>query len=143
MTARQTDTVLTMLHEVPNPALPPGSGVMTALVEIPPGSAGSPPHRHSGPVFGYVTEGEMLFELEGEAPRPIRAGEAFSEPGGDLVHWQAANLLAGQWTRFVVVMVCAPGVPMLTYLDEREIAERQPRRHPAARTAPGTPGARP
>jgi quercetin dioxygenase-like cupin family protein len=132
-----SDTVLTTLHEVPDPALPAGSHVMTALVEIPPGSAGSPPHRHSGPVFGYVTEGEMLFELEGEEPRPIRAGEAFSEPGGDVVHWQAANLRAGEWTRFVVVMVCAPDVPMLTYLSEEEAAQRQSLRHPAARVATG------
>ena len=25
----------------------------------------TPPHRHSGPVFGYMLEGEMIFELEG------------------------------------------------------------------------------
>lgn len=106
---------------------------MIALLEIPPGSAGAPPHRHSGPVFGYVTEGEMLFELEGELPRPIRAGEAFSEPGGDVVHWQAANLLTDAWTRFIAVMVCAPDVPMLTFLSAEEAAERQPLRHPSAR----------
>jgi quercetin dioxygenase-like cupin family protein len=137
MSTPQSDTVFTTLHEVPDPALPDGSGVTTALVEVPPGSAGAPPHRHSGPVFGYGTEGEILFELEGEPPRPIRAGQAFSEPGGDTVHWQAANLLAGEWTRFVAVMVCAPGVPMLTYLSDEEIAGRQPLRHPAARPATG------
>jgi quercetin dioxygenase-like cupin family protein len=62
-------------------------------------------------------------KLEGQTPRLVRAGDAFSEPGGDVVHWQAAN-----WTRFVAIMVCAPGVPMLTYLTVEEIAERQPRR---------------
>jgi quercetin dioxygenase-like cupin family protein len=128
MTTPKTDTVLTMLGEVPAPFLPSGAGVMTALVEIPPGSPGSPPHRHSGPVFGYVTEGEMLFELEGEAPRVIRAGEAFSEPGGDVVHWQAANNVDDAWTRFVAVMVCAPGIPMLAFLTAEEIRDRQHRR---------------
>lgn len=132
MTTPLTDTRVTMLHEVAAPELPAGSGVMTALVEVPPGSAGSPPHRHSGPVFGYVTEGEMIFELEGEAPRLIRVGEAFSEPGGDVVHYQAANNRSDVWTRFVVVMVCRPGVPMLTYLTPDEIAQRRHLRHPAA-----------
>ena len=33
-------------------------------VTLPPGSPGSPPHRHSGPAFGYVVEGEMIFELD-------------------------------------------------------------------------------
>ena len=33
----------------------------------------------------------MLFELEGEPPRVIRAGEAFWEPGGDVIHYSDAN----------------------------------------------------
>lgn len=49
------------------------------LIELPPGDPGTPPHRHSGPVFGYMLEDEMEFELEGEPERVIRAGEAFWE----------------------------------------------------------------
>ncbi len=50
---------------------------MTVVIDYPPGSAGAPPHRHpSGPAFGYMLEGEMLFELEGAAtarhPTPAR-----------------------------------------------------------------------
>ncbi|WP_206681709.1 cupin domain-containing protein [Actinomadura sp. J1-007] len=104
-----SNTVLTtLLHLVP-PFLPEGAEVMTMTVELPPGDAGTPPHRHSGPVFGYLTEGEMVFELEGEPERVIRAGEAFWEPGGDVIHYQAANNLADAWTRFVVVMIGVPG----------------------------------
>ncbi|MEU5567535.1 hypothetical protein [Micromonospora musae] len=33
------------------PALPQGSHVMTATIELPPGDPGSPPHRHSGPML--------------------------------------------------------------------------------------------
>jgi quercetin dioxygenase-like cupin family protein len=29
------------------------------VVEYPPGDPGAPPHRHPGPAFGYVLEGEM------------------------------------------------------------------------------------
>jgi quercetin dioxygenase-like cupin family protein len=134
MTNRNT---LTTLHHVRPPALPVGAEVMTVIVEIPPGDPGSPPHRHSGPVFGYLLDGEMIFELEGEAPRIIRAGEAFWEPGGDVVHYQAANNLPDAWTRFVVVMIGPPGVPMLTYLTDDEIERRRGLRHPAA---PATKG---
>src|SRR4051794_23586255 len=66
------------------------SAAMVATVTIPPGDPGSGPHRHSGPVFGYVLEGEILFELEGERPHPVKAGEAFWEPGFEVVHYQAA-----------------------------------------------------
>ena len=94
---------------------------MIATVTIPPGDPGSGPHRHSGPVFGYVLEGEILFELEGERPYPIKAGEAFWEPGFEVVHYQAANLRTDIASKFVVFMLCAPDVPMMTYLDEAEI----------------------
>lgn len=33
----------------------------------------------------------MLFEVEGGPARVIRAGEAFWEPGGDLIHYQDSN----------------------------------------------------
>ncbi len=97
---------------------------MIATVTIPPGDPGSGPHRHSGPVFGYVIEGEILFELEGQRPYPIKAGEAFWEPGFEVVHYQAANLRTDIASKFVVFMLCAPDVPMMTYLDEAEIEER-------------------
>lgn len=126
------ETTLTILDEATPDRVPEGSAYMTAMVEVPPGHVGTPPHRHSGPVFGYVTEGELLFELEGEEPRTIEAGQAFWEPGGEVVHWLAANARDDVWTRFVVVMVCTPDVPMLVHLTEDERAERQSLRHPNA-----------
>ncbi|EXG81950.1 cupin domain-containing protein [Cryptosporangium arvum] len=124
------DDRFTVLADVERPDFPADAGVMTALVEVAPGSGGSPPHRHSGPVFGYVLEGEVIFELEGEAPRVLRAGDTFSEPGGDVVHYRAANNRPDAWARFLAVMVCAPGVEMLTYLTADEIAARRHLRHP-------------
>jgi quercetin dioxygenase-like cupin family protein len=110
------------------PSLPAGAHVMTATIELPPGDPGSPPHRHSGPVFGYMLEGEMVFELEGEAPRVITTGETFWEPGGDLIHYQAANHLTDRSSTFLVVMVCAPGQEMLTFVSAAELDERRDRR---------------
>ncbi|QNE18752.1 cupin domain-containing protein [Kribbella qitaiheensis] len=135
---------LTMLLDVTPPFLPPGAEVMTATIDLAPGDPGTPPHRHSGPVFGYVLEGELLFELEGEDPRVIHAGEAFWEPGGDLIHYQAANNLPDRPTRFVIVMLGVPGEPMLTLVAAAELETRRHRRGAspsdhATQPAGGTP----
>jgi quercetin dioxygenase-like cupin family protein len=119
------------------PWIPEGAHGMTQLVELPPADAGVAPHRHSGPVFGYVLEGRMLFELEGEAPREIVAGQAFWEPGGDVVHYQAANLEQNAWTRFIAVCICAPGVDMITMLEPDEIIARDHLRDPSVRKHAG------
>src|ERR1700754_4508416 len=118
-------TAPTVLQEAKPPFIPDGAEVMTVVVEFPPGDPGTPPHRHPGPAFGYVIEGEMRFELEGEPERVIRAGEAFWEPGGDLVHYQDGNNSADAWVRFFVPITCPPGKPMVPLVDEDELAERQ------------------
>ena len=94
------------------------------MIELAPGDPGTPPHRHSGPVFGYVTEGALLYEIEGAPERVITAGEAFWEPGGDRIHYRAGNQLAHGWTRFVAVMIGVPGRPMLTLVDPAELEPR-------------------
>ena len=48
------------LLEVVPPFIVQGSSAMVRLLELPPGDPGLGPHRHSGPVFGYMLEGEML-----------------------------------------------------------------------------------
>jgi quercetin dioxygenase-like cupin family protein len=127
------NTKVTDLLCVTPPPIPPGAHAMTQLVELPPADSGPEPHRHSGPVFGYVLQGRILFELEGQAPTEIAAGEAFWEPGGDVVHYQMRNLDTASWSRFLAVCICAPGVDMITMLEPQEIASRDPLRHPSAR----------
>jgi quercetin dioxygenase-like cupin family protein len=117
-------TELTTLLEAELDALPRPAEVMTVLIEVPPGAPGTPPHRHSGPVFGYVLEGELLYELEGSPARVIAPGEAFWEPGGERIHYKAANNLSDRWTRFVAVMVGVPGEPMLTPVPPEELERR-------------------
>jgi len=123
-------TALTVLQEVSPPFIPEGAHAMTVLLQFPPGDPGTPPHRHSGPCFGYVLEGEMLFELEGEPERVIRAGETFSEPGGDVIHYQDGNNRPDSWVRILITMLCAPGQPMLTLVEEEELAQRTHLRAP-------------
>ena len=117
---------LTVVQEVQPPSIPAGAHAMTVVIDYPPGSAGAPPHRHpSGPAFGYMLEGEMLFELEGEPPRVIRAGEAFWEPGGDVIHYSDGNNRDDTPLRFTVTMICDPNQPMLTLVSDDELAARQ------------------
>lgn len=119
------EPIITMLATVPGPHIPEPAEVMTILVTSPPGSPGTPPHRHSGPAFGYVIEGAVTFELEGEPVRVVRAGETFWEPGGDLIHYQDGNHLADETTRFVVTMFGVPGEPLLTFVTAEELEERR------------------
>jgi redox-sensitive bicupin YhaK (pirin superfamily) len=95
-----------------------------------PGDPGTPPHRHSGPAFGYVVKGAVRFELEGEPERVIEAGGTFWEPGGDAIHYQDGNALSDARTEFVVTMMCAPGKPMLELVDEEELKQRAHLRTP-------------
>ncbi|MFB4319269.1 cupin domain-containing protein [Actinomadura sp. 21ATH] len=123
-------SALTVLQEARPPFVPEGAHAMTVIIEYPPGDPGTPPHRHPGPAFGLVLEGEMLLELEGAPERVVRAGEAFWEPGGDVIHYQDGNNRDDVPVRFTVTMLCAPGEPMLTLVDEDELARRRDRRTP-------------
>jgi len=120
---------MTVIQSVTPPTIPQGADAMTAIIEWGPGDAGAPPHRHpGGPCFGYVLEGEMLFELEGEEPRVIRAGEAFWEPGGDVIHYSDGNNRDDVPLRFLVTMLCRPGVDMFVLVDDAELERRKDRR---------------
>ena len=50
----------------------------TFEVTFEPGAAGSP-HRHPGPIFGYVLEGELEFAVGEDKPRTLKAGDTFYE----------------------------------------------------------------
>ncbi|WP_082569947.1 cupin domain-containing protein [Mycobacterium sp. Root135] len=132
-TSDGTTSPLTVIQSVTPPFIPQNADVMTVIIEWPAGSPGARPHRHpGGPAFGYVLEGEMLFELEGEAPRVIKAGEAFWEPGGDVIHYSDANNRTDGPLRFVVNMLCVPGQPMLVYVEPEELERLKDRRVPRA-----------
>jgi len=55
-----------------------------ALAEFVPGGAAGK-HTHPGEELGYVLEGTLQLEIAGEAPRTVKAGEAFFVPAG-VVH---------------------------------------------------------
>jgi quercetin dioxygenase-like cupin family protein len=75
----------------------------TLEVTIEPGG-GSPPHRHPGPVFGHVLEGEFETQL-GDAPaRRLKAGDTFYEPTM-ILHALSRNPSDKNRTRVLAIMV--------------------------------------
>lgn len=126
--ASSTDPVLEVVGHATEVPLQAGMEVTTLRVTLPAGSAGSPPHRHAGPVFGYLIKGALRFEVEGEPERIIGPGESFWEPGGDLIHYQDSNALQDEETEFVVTLVLPPGADLLTPVPAEELAERASRR---------------
>jgi quercetin dioxygenase-like cupin family protein len=57
----------------------PGKQVLMVLVSYAPGQA-STPHLHAGSVLAYVVEGEVLSQLEGQAPVTFSVGQSWYEP---------------------------------------------------------------
>ena len=55
------------------------SKATTFEVTFAPGVAGTP-HRHPGPIFGYVLEGEFEFAVDDGKVQKLKAGETFYEP---------------------------------------------------------------
>lgn len=72
-----------------------------------------------------MTQGEILFELEGQPPRVLKAGDALFEPGGDVIHLQGGNNLPDAQSQLVVTMFAPPGAPILTLVSAEEPAERR------------------
>ena len=125
-TDSESKSTMTVLQEVPSPLIPENAHVLTVLINHPPGASGYPPHRlPGGPGFGYMIDGEMLFEIEGEAPRVLRAGDAFWGPGGEVIHYQDANNRTDVPYSFVLTLLGAPGKPMLEPVTEEELEERK------------------
>jgi quercetin dioxygenase-like cupin family protein len=122
----EPQSTIEVLQEVRSPSIPADAQVMTVLINHPPGAPGYPPHRlPGGPGFGYMIDGEMLFELEGQAPRVLRAGEAFWGPGGDVIHYQDANNRSDIPCSFVLTLFCVPGQPMIEPVTKEELEERK------------------
>jgi quercetin dioxygenase-like cupin family protein len=77
--------------------------VTTVEVAFGPGAAGRP-HRHPGPVFGYVIEGGFELGLDDQPVKTLKAGETFYEPGGAL-HRVSRNPSGKARTRVLAVML--------------------------------------
>ena len=75
----------------------------TVEVTLGPGEA-SAPHRHPGPVFGYVLEGEYEWAIDDQAARTLKVGDTFYEPTGCL-HRVSRNPSKEGKTRILAVVL--------------------------------------
>ena len=82
-----------------------GKKAKATVVEVTfePGQAGKP-HRHAGPVFGYVLEGEYEWAIDDQAAKTLKAGDTFYEPTGCL-HRVSKNPAAKGNTRVLAVVL--------------------------------------
>jgi quercetin dioxygenase-like cupin family protein len=64
----------------------------------------SPPHRHPGPVFGYVLEGEYEHGIDDQPTKMLKVGDTFYEPTGCL-HRVSKNPAASGKTRVLAVLL--------------------------------------
>jgi quercetin dioxygenase-like cupin family protein len=77
--------------------------VTVVEVTLEPGQAGKP-HRHAGPVIGYVLEGEYEWAIDDQAAKMLKAGDTFYEPTGRL-HRVSKNPAAKGNTRVLAVVL--------------------------------------
>jgi quercetin dioxygenase-like cupin family protein len=77
--------------------------VTVVEVTLKPGQAGEP-HRHAGPVIGYVLEGEYELGIDDQPSKVFKAGETFYEPTGRL-HRVSNNPAAKGNTRVLAVVL--------------------------------------
>ena len=75
------------------------------------------PHRHTGPVFGYVLEGEYEHALDNDPVTTYKAGDTFYEPSG-CVHRVTRNPSARAKTRLLAVIVYPRDTEKVTVPEE-------------------------
>ncbi len=61
-------------------------------------------HRHPGPAFGYVLEGEYEWAIDDNKPKILKAGDTFYEPTGCL-HGVGRNPSTKDKTRFIAIVL--------------------------------------
>ncbi len=70
----------------------------------------SKPHSHPCPVVGYVIEGAVRMQVQGEPESSYKAGESFYEaPNG--VHLVSANASQKERAKFLAYFVCDHDTP--------------------------------
>jgi len=87
-------------------------------VTLEPGQAGEP-HRHPGPVIGYVLEGEYEWAIDDQPAKTLKAGDTFYEPTGCL-HRVSKNPAAKGNTRVLAVVLHPRDVQQITIPEPKK-----------------------
>jgi quercetin dioxygenase-like cupin family protein len=75
----------------------------TVAVTLAPGQV-EVPHRHPGPAFGYILEGEYEWAVDDNSPKILKAGDTFYEPTGCL-HGVGRNPSKTNKARFIALVL--------------------------------------
>jgi len=90
----------------------------TVELTLEPGQAGTP-HRHTGPVFGYVLEGEYEWAIDDNPAKTLKAGDTFYEPTGCL-HRVSRNPSKTGKTRVLAVVLHPRDTRQITIPDPKK-----------------------
>lgn len=95
-----------------------GRKLKVSMIEVTyrPGES-SAPHGHACPVVGYVLDGAVRMQVEGDRPAVYRRGETFYEPPGG-IHLVSANESREFPARFLAWFVCEGDVPLSVALTD-------------------------
>jgi quercetin dioxygenase-like cupin family protein len=88
----------------------PGREAVMALVELPPGSA-EVRHTHPAEVYGFVQEGMVTLEVEGQPTKSLKPGDVFYIAPGK-IHQGFNN--GSATARLSVVFIAEKGKPLTT-----------------------------
>jgi len=95
-----------------------GDHLKAVLLEVRygPGEASSP-HSHPCAVIGYVVQGSLRTQVQGEPEMIYKAGESFYEaPNG--VHLVSANASSTEPAKFVAYLLCDRDTPLSVDVPE-------------------------
>lgn len=91
----------------------PGHEVIQVLVEFAPGMS-FPRHSHPGEEIVYVTEGSLVYELEGRPPTTLEAGDTLFIPAGAI---HAVKNVGGVNGAELATYVVKAGQQLITLAD--------------------------
>jgi quercetin dioxygenase-like cupin family protein len=95
----------------------PGREVIQVRVDFAPG-VGFPPHSHPGEEIAYVIEGLLEYQLEGQPPVTLKAGDVLFIPAGK-IH-TAKNVGSGNAGELATYIV-EKGKPLVVLASERPV----------------------
>ena len=76
-------------------------------------------HRHPGPAFGYILEGEYEWAVDGNKPKTFKAGDTFYEPTGCL-HGIGRNPSNKNKARFIAVVLHPEDAKDIVILEKKK-----------------------
>jgi len=86
-----------------------GREAILGMAEIPPGGS-TGRHTHFGVETGYVMEGTATFEIDGEPPRAMKAGDSYTIPAGRIHN----AIATGSGTKVIATYIVDKDKPLAT-----------------------------